>query len=206
MARAHGNAEPNVGIVTGNGLAVLDIDTGHDGERPEWAVDTLTVRTASGGMHLYYAVDRPVPNSVGRIGRGIDIRGERGQVAAPPSVIYDRRWVNDSTFEEWVHEYKLENDRPIASIDASLLIPADEQQDYLGRPARRFQYRDEVPVGERNNYLTSLAGYLFATGADRDEVQEAIDQESMTLGFSPRPGELVAIVASVARYHEGPAI
>jgi hypothetical protein len=197
---------PNVGIVTGNGLAVLDIDTGHDGERPEWAVDTLTVRTASGGLHLYYAVDRPVPNSVGRLARGVDVRGERGQVAAPPSVIRDRRPVNNTTFEEWVGQYEIEVDRPICKIDATLLIPADEQQDYLGRPARKFVYRDSVPVGERNNYLTSLAGYLFATGYSRDEVQEAIELESRSLEFTPRVGELAAIVASVSRYHEGPAI
>lgn len=227
-----GTSYPNVGLVTGNGLAVLDIDSDHGGERPAWAVDTLTVRTASGGLHLYYAVDRPVPNSVGRLARGVDVRGERGQVAAPPSII---RYDHYRIYEAWLDipeaereqnyitdfgtnprggpwhvyahgTYKLEVDRPIVKLEANLLIPPDMQQDYLGRTARKFEYRDAVPVGERNNYLTSLAGYLFATGYEANEVREAIGLESFSLGFSPRQGELDSIVNSVARYHEGPAI
>lgn len=191
---AHGadplGLEPNVGIVTGAGLAVLDIDTHHDGELPLWAVPTLTVRTASGGLHLYYAVDRPVPNSVGRLGRGIDVRGERGQVAAPPSVI------------DGAGIYKLINDVPIVRISANLLIPEDERQDFSGRRGRRFEYRDEVPVGERNNYLTALAGYLYANGEGSVEVLEAITLESHRLGFTPsRENELLKIVRSVSRYH-----
>lgn len=208
---AHGadplGVEPNVGIVTGAGLAVLDIDTHHDGELPLWAVPTLTVRTASGGLHLYYAVDRPVPNSVGRLGRGIDVRGERGQVAAPPSVIHTEYREYDEVIERTATKtrtgiYKLINDVPIARIDAELLIPEDERQDFSGRRGRRFEYRDEVPVGERNNYLTALAGYLYANGEGSQDVLEAITLESHRLGFTPsRENELLKIVRSVSRYH-----
>lgn len=229
IRRTAAGISPNVGIVTGNGLAVLDIDTNHGGQRPSWAGDTLTVRTPSGGLHLYYAVDRPVPNSVGRIAPGVDVRGERGQVAAPPSVIRsDRYKVWDSTkylqpdeinspfrVDEGdgrirvydYGEYVFVVDRPIARIDPTLLIPLDLQQDYAGRGGRRFEYREEVPVGERNNYLTSLAGYLFATGEDAESVLDNLQTESDTLGFTPRTGELAAIVQSVSRYHaNGPAL
>jgi len=186
---------PNVGIVTGNGLAVLDLDVHHGASRPLWAVDTLTVRTASGGLHLYYAVDRAVPNSVGRLGLGIDVRGERGQVAAPPSRISGSG------------EYSFEVDRPIARLDAELLIPEDCRQDFAGRSARKFEYRDEVPIGQRNNYLTSLAGYLFAQGDEFRDVLDAVKLEAQNLGFTPRKGEIEGIVHSVARYHiDQPAI
>lgn len=193
--------EPNVGIVTGHGLAVLDIDTNHGGARPAWAVDTLTVRTPSGGLHLYYSVDALVPNSVGRIAPGVDVRGERGQVAAPPSVILLGPDGHPNHVGSWSGNYELIADRPIQALDANLLIPADERQDYLGRPARRFEYRDEVPVGQRNNYLTSLAGYLFAQGESRADVLIDITREADGLGFTPRDGELASIARSVSRYH-----
>lgn len=198
-ARANAGLAPNVGIVTGNGLAVLDLDLHHGAVRPSWAVDTMTVRTASGGLHLYYAVDREVPNSVGRLGLGIDVRGERGQVAAPPSVILESRPAPAA--HEFVGEYSWKDDRPIARLDADLLIPEDAKQDFFGRSARRFEYRDEVPVGQRNNYLTSLAGYLFSTGYEKDEVLEQLNLESSNLGFTPRPDEIPSIVRSVSRYH-----
>jgi hypothetical protein len=153
LARARAEARrsdevivPNVGIVTGNGLAVLDVDKDHGGKRPSWAPDTMTVQTASGGYHFYYAVDRPVPNSVGRLALGVDVRGERGQVAAPPSAIVLP--VYHKVAGERVYstsEYKLVYDRPIAKIEADLLIPEDVRQDFTGRLGRRFEYRDEVP-------------------------------------------------------------
>ncbi len=86
----------NIGIRTGapSGLVVLDVDPGHGG------VDTLRslikqhgplprglrARTGSGGWHLYFAhPGTPVPNSAGRLGPGLDVRGDGGYVIAPPS-------------------------------------------------------------------------------------------------------------------------
>jgi len=87
-----------VGIATGatSGIFVIDIDindgkTGlqtlaaleaQHGELPE----TYTVRTGTGGLHYYYLYDpnRPVRN--GKLGEHIDIRGDGGQVLAPPTI------------------------------------------------------------------------------------------------------------------------
>jgi hypothetical protein len=214
LARARAEARrsdevivPNVGIVTGNGLAVLDVDKDHGGKRPSWAPDTMTVQTASGGYHFYYAVDRPIPNSVGRRARGGAGPGARGPGAAPPAAIVLP--VYHKVAGERVYstsEYKLVYDRPIAKIEADLLIPEDVRQDFTGRLGRRFEYRDEVPVGQRNNYLTSLAGYLFALGEDPDDVLESVELESQRLGFSPKPGEVAGVVASVRRYHDAPSV
>lgn len=84
----------NVAIATGraSGLVVIDLDVrpGKDGRASLRSIGpmplTATARTGSGGLHLYYAhpgVD--VPNSAGRVGPGIDVRGEGGYVLAPPS-------------------------------------------------------------------------------------------------------------------------
>jgi hypothetical protein len=194
QARGHEyEGQPNIGLCTGGGLAVLDVDTNHGGVRPEWAPRTWTVKTPSGGYHLYYAVSTSVPNSVGRLAKGVDVRGERGQVAAPPSVLVGRDG-------RAIGRYREDVDAPIALIDSELLIPDDLKVNFAGAQ-RRFDYRDEVPVGERNNYLTSLAGYLFATGQSPSEVLAALRTEVDTLGFSPRPDEVELIVKSVSRYH-----
>jgi hypothetical protein len=83
----------NVGIATGGGLMVLDVDpggggfdtlealTGEYGDLP----DTPTAETGSGGMHYFFTVDGPIPNSASKLGAGLDVRGDGGQVVAAPS-------------------------------------------------------------------------------------------------------------------------
>lgn len=196
--RSGPSCQPNVGIATGGGLAVLDVDSKHGGEIPPWAPATLMARTPSGGFHLYYAVDLPVPNSVGRVAPGVDVRGERGQVAAPPSTIkIGGATLHDAQIDlryEWV------NSQPIAHIDADLLIPEDLKRGFEG-VRRGFEFRDEVPVGERNNYLTAYAGWLYSQGEERPAVLRELLLEHDRLGFSAREGELAGIARSIERYH-----
>lgn len=90
-----------VGIVTGqgSGLFVLDVDVsdGKQGRESLAALDdkygklppTARVVTGSGGWHLYYRLPAgcSIRNDAGkRLGAGLDIRGEGGQVVAPPTV------------------------------------------------------------------------------------------------------------------------
>jgi len=91
-----------VGICTGRAGArqvfVLDIDehdpqqSGSDtladleaehGKLP----DTVTVLTPTGGRHLYFTTPIAIRNDAGkRLGPGLDIRGDGGQVLAPPTL------------------------------------------------------------------------------------------------------------------------
>jgi hypothetical protein len=49
-----------------------------------------TTRTPSGGQHLFFSADGTgLGNTVGRLGAGIDTRGEGGYVLLPPSVLAD---------------------------------------------------------------------------------------------------------------------
>lgn len=88
--------QANVGVRTGaeSGLVVVDVDTVHGGGRSIRGLmdrygDLRTVprvRTGSGGWHLLFAhPGERVPNSAGRLGTGIDVRGDGGYVIAPPS-------------------------------------------------------------------------------------------------------------------------
>ena len=88
----------NVALACGpSRLFVVDLDVKAGAAGPaSWAnlaarlglgdLLTPTGRTPSGGRHLFFAApDPPLGNSTGRLGPGIDTRGEGGYVLLPPS-------------------------------------------------------------------------------------------------------------------------
>ena len=88
-----------VGIATGHGVFVLDVDIsdGKAGDETLRALedsygpltDTVRVITGSGGAHIYYRYPEgtEIRNDAGRkLGPGLDIRGTGGQVVAPPTL------------------------------------------------------------------------------------------------------------------------
>ena len=87
--------EANIGVATGrgSGVFVLDIDgpkgldtLEHWRTKRNWQAVTLTAVT-SRGLHLYFLQEElTVPTSAGKLGDGIDVRGDGGYVVAPPSV------------------------------------------------------------------------------------------------------------------------
>ena len=88
--------DANLAVATGqrSGIVVIDLDPRHGGHHA-WrrltaghpSIGAPLVATGSGGWHLWFAhPGRPVPNSAGRLGPGIDVRGDGGYVIAPPSV------------------------------------------------------------------------------------------------------------------------
>lgn len=96
--------EPNIGIATGDGLAVLDVDNKgkkrgsdtlaflemvNDGLPP-----TLIAETPTGGLHYFFQVTEDLANSAGKLGEGLDIRGRGGFVVAAGSTIGGKayRW------------------------------------------------------------------------------------------------------------------
>lgn len=92
IQRTWNGTDYNIGVATGAGLVVIDIDVknGKPGEEtfaslgiPE---DTFIVRTPSGGRHLYFQGSGDVRNSVQALGPGVDVRGAGGYVVGPGSV------------------------------------------------------------------------------------------------------------------------
>ena len=87
----------NVGVPTGesSGLLVLDVDSDAGGpdslillERLNGQLPrTAKARTGGGGVHVFfrYPAGETVRNSAGKLGPGLDVRGEGGYVVAPPS-------------------------------------------------------------------------------------------------------------------------
>ena len=92
----------NIGVATGNGLLVLDIDVkgGKPGMQTLYALiakrqislaDRYVVATPSGGLHVYFRIPEHmvIPNRVDAW-PGIDIRGHHGYVVGEGSELGDR--------------------------------------------------------------------------------------------------------------------
>ena len=79
----------NIGIATGDGLVVLDVDPRHDGdsslddiEAEHGEIVTRVARTGGGGFHLYLQGNLPAR---GAFRPGLDLKAAGGYVISPPS-------------------------------------------------------------------------------------------------------------------------
>ena len=159
----------NIGIATGQGLAVLDVDAHHGGVVPAWAPPTLVAKTPSGGVHLYYAVDGPVPNSQSKLAPGVDVRGDGGMVVAPPSVLHNVQ--GNEVHEHCRYEWVGETDGifgVVTRIAATLLTPSGRESGNVFRGpklgARSFG------EGERHTAMLTLAGKMRSVGCEEPEI------------------------------------
>ena len=153
-------ANYNIGLVTGNGVIVIDID--NKGQKngsmvlEEWEQvngklpTTCAVRTPTGGYHLYYFVDREIRNTT-ELYPGIDVRGDGGYVVVPPSVIDGNQytWTNKepmATANELVYKFlegqksKTKNsiDELNYNIDKKFVLPKEIEQG--ARESMLFKY------------------------------------------------------------------
>ncbi len=144
--------QANIGAATGSrsGFWVLDVDL-PDGPESLAALEaehgslpaTIEASTPRGDRHLYWRWpgDGPeIRNSAGRIGTGLDVRGEGGQVVLPPSVLADGRryrWVKNgaSAFvdaPDWLVKVVLP---PPAPPRAEPKSPPDNIENYVASAA-----------------------------------------------------------------------
>ena len=204
-----GNPNRNIGLACGSesGFFVLDIDPKNGGSETLAVLEaengalprTYTVRTGSGGRHYYYRFpDFDLGNSPGQLkGTGIDVRGNGGQVVAPPSVTT-------------VGAYSLQHDDPVADAPDWLLAllkprtdlrvvasggqPVAESdrpalQAYVSQAIRLACAEVASTVEERNNTLNnqvlSLAGIAAHDPSlvERDELYEAMHDACVANGL-----------------------
>lgn len=177
-----------IGIVTGAGLAVVDADTVEAlGLLPDLGLPpTFGYRTRR-GAHRWYAVDGPVRNSVGVLGPGLDVKGERGQVAIPPTP--GREWDETSSL-------------PIVAIPASMLLPLDRRM--AGAPLKGAPYAmpDFVPLGQIHDALIRFVGHLCETPDMTEELLEQLVWEfnDQVLEFDPDVDDRADHIEKVIRY------
>ncbi len=209
--------DANIGIPTGerSGLLVLDVDehgfTSLDaleeehGQLPE----TLAVRTGGGGMHVYlkYPAGSGIRNSAGKVGPGLDVRGEGGYIVAPPSrtdkgpyAFLDRK--PRTTPPEWLLE----------AARAPYRATGDEDEAEAG-PVGGLD-GEPIPKGERGDTLFRIACSLRARGCEYTRILSELerinrDRCSPPIGAHPDDTdarELEKIAKSVvSRYPAGDA-
>jgi P4 family phage/plasmid primase-like protien len=181
-----------VGIVTGpvSGVLVLDVD-GSEGEAELQKYGhpvTPMVRTASGGLHLYFKHPEQHVRTGIRVAPGLDVKASGGYVVAPPSVGSNGRPY------EWI----------VAPEEAE---PADPPP-WLMRLLERERIEgtaapvgERIPSGKRNDALASLAGTMRRRGMGEVEILAALQVTNEQRCQPPlEAGEVAKIASSVARY------
>ena len=160
--------DANVAIATGAGsnLVALDIDPRHGGDesidRLEDAhgklPDTVEAITGGGGRHVLFSnPGTPVPCSAGKLGPGLDVRGEGGFIVAPPSI-----HVSGASYE-WEGSSRPDARRPEPLpnwLRGAAVIRA--QSGAMNGNLRAMITRG-VSEGGRNNALARVAGLLIGS-------------------------------------------
>ena len=157
--------DANIGIATGkvSGLTVLDVDTkpGKNGyaslEALELSGVTPMQMTQSGGMQYFFAYDPAVGNSVGKIGEGLDTKGDGGYVVAPPSQ------VNGNPYT-WLVPFTT----PLAPMPAAILEKLKADAPMNGKRSTEEWQRTLKGVGEgsRQSELVRVAGKYYGSALD----------------------------------------
>lgn len=162
----------NIGLVTGNGLLVIDVDckNGHDGygslkKYGNNLPTTMKVETPSGGIHLYYYVNREIRNATD-LYDGIDIRCDGGFVLAPPSIYKDGY-------------YKAANEFPISDADENVYNFIENGRKLKNKQKNKNNTdTNQIYVGARNDTIFKLACSLQSKGLSDKAILEAMKAEN----------------------------
>ena len=197
----------NVGIATGGGLAVLDVDINHDAgkygdetlselERQHGPLpDTWMCLTGGGGAHYYFCCDDPALTIGAGFAPGLDYRGAGGYVVVPPSVHESGQeyvWEVEHTptscalapLPDWLHTLMLNGSK--------------------AAPAPRREAPKKITEGQRNQELFRLAASLRSKGLTVEEITAAVMEANKGRCNPPLPErEIKAICTSAGRYDRG---
>lgn len=193
--------DANLGIATGNGLVVVDVDPRSSGyeslerlEAEHGEIVTLTVRTGGGGVHLYLRSRGDLPNRT--IAPGVEVKSKGLLVIAPPSLHAEGArygWVNPGEAMRVVPDWAVDLIVPRRPPNRRVHDPVD-----AGTPARRkyveVAIRNEcidlahTMEDNRNNRLNeaafSLARFVATGEANPDKLVEALTLAASHAGLS----------------------
>jgi Bifunctional DNA primase/polymerase, N-terminal/Protein of unknown function (DUF3987) len=191
--------DANVGIRTGGGTFVVDVDgeAGWEFLKEREVPATLSARTGR-GVHLYfYAPEGVAVRNRAKVGPELDVRGDGGYVLAPPSehasgAVYE--WVDpEADIAEapgWLVELVREREVPERPSD----IPRNSFPGDV-TPYARAALEGEVErvlgavEGSRNDTLNTAAfalGQLVAAGALPESATEALRDAALAVGLGER--------------------
>lgn len=201
----------NVGIATGGGLVVLDVDVNHNAgkygdetlaelEREYGPLpDTWMCLTGGGGVHYYFACDDPALTVGTGFAPGLDYRGAGGYVVAPPSL------------HESGREYEWEAAHTPAGAGAVPLAPLPDWLHTMMLEGRKQAPRarteaapEKIQEGGRNDALFRLACSLRSKGMGEEGITAALLAENLERCAPPLDDkEVEKIARSAGRYERG---
>jgi hypothetical protein len=198
VARAKWNKWPsaNIGIATGpvSGFWALDIDAPRGIDTMKALVrvhgkpaPTVAVFTPNDGLHLWFKWPEFGPeirNSAGRVGPGIDVRGEGGYITAPPSVLLDRKRAY-----QWVPD----RDEILSAPDllVQLTQPIEYQEEKVGpRGPTPDQQKPGPPSGDTDNYVAAAisAEVRELEGAGEGTRNDTLNKVAFSVGGFVKSG------------------
>ena len=202
-ARWRRTPQANIGAATGrvSGFWVLDIDI-PDGPESLAALEadhgplpiTIEASTPRGGRHLYWRHVDGIRNSAGRIGTGLDVRGEGGQIVLPPSVLANGRcyrWIKTgaATFADapdWLVKSALP---PPPPPRAEPRPPPDNIEIYVASAAAsELSELSAAQAGTRNDTLNraafNLAQFVKADALPEDWARGQLEAHAVGAGLS----------------------
>jgi len=218
-------ADCNIGIATGSvaGFWVLDVD-GADGEASLAALEakhgplplTRTV-SSGGGRHLWFKYRGPIPSTTGRIGPGLDSRGDGGYIIAPPSIHPNGRRYEFQSYDEivaspdWLERLARTRPRSISERALAHIKLSGRPDKSAGAYGRAALDRETASLaaalpGTRNCALNLAAFRLFQLVAggelDDDEVVDRLIDASHRNGLVKDDG-LRSVFATIRSARAG---
>ena len=188
------------------GYWVMDIDN-HEGDKYDEAIEflksckippSLTIRTPSGGLHIYYkALKEDLPAPLGRnkeFDLPIEIKTSVGVVAPNGR---DRVVIRDLP----VAYFSITEDNPISKIaklkQKRVRIAKKETDPNFPIEDEPFP---EVGPGDRHNTLMATACSLYARGCPPEKIQEWGEEFYLRTGRKQQPNEISNIVRDAMNY------
>lgn len=202
----------NVGVST-EGLLVLDVDN-KNGKKGDAALDeldvfhgvpkTFEVKTPTGGRHLYFAPENDVANSAGRLGLGLDVRGNGGYVVGPGSTIDGKMYEGNlraiAHAPKWLEEAA---GRPAPRSDKGKVVEMLDTQGAVARAKNFLETAEPATEGQGGDAHT----YRIAASVKDLGVSELTALELMDEVWNPRcspPWDFEHLATKVSNaYHYG---
>jgi putative DNA primase/helicase len=186
----------NIGLPTGkeNNLIIIDIDPRNGGSLEalldafSYLKESPRVRTGGGGYHIYLKYPQVPVQTFKATLPGFDIKSDGGYIILPPSLhIHGRyQWEIPPDTGKW-YLWNKEIENFLKTVGA--------------RRAVSVQVPEKIPLGKRNNTLTSLAGFMRRKGFSADAIFAALKVENSKRCDPPlEEEELRTISKSISRY------
>ncbi|MCR4307301.1 MAG: bifunctional DNA primase/polymerase [Candidatus Berkelbacteria bacterium] len=189
----------NIGIACGkrSGIVVIDVDKEHGGYESMTELilkygalpETPVSKTGSGGEHIFFKHPGiEIRNSAGKLGKGIDVRGDGGYVVAPPSTH------PNGHIYEWV--VKPSQNQLAEMPEWMIELIKEKQQERVEIPKE-----GAFPQGQRHYILVSMAGAMRRKGMGTESIFQALWAENLARCDPPAPEiNIRRIAESMERY------